>query len=103
MVPHTPSRLSVDTKMRSPLLSEVMMTPRTPSTTATPTATTPTTPRPEEVAKEEPLTPKPSREFIRYSAVSFSTNFYLQATVTGQRKTLATCEEGCGSGDEPGA
>lgn len=38
------------------------MTPRTPPTTATPTVTTPTTPRPDEVAKEDPLTPKPSRE-----------------------------------------
>ena len=47
--------------MRSPLLSEVMTPPHAPPTTATPTVTTPTTPRQDEVVKEEPITPKPSR------------------------------------------
>ena len=45
--------------MRSPLLSEVV-TPQTPPTTTTPTVTTPTTPGLDEVAKEEPVTPKQS-------------------------------------------
>lgn len=60
---HATPRLTIDgdkTKMRSPLLSEVIA-PQTPPTASTPTATTPTTPGQDERMKEEPLSPKTTR------------------------------------------
>lgn len=62
-VAHTTPRLTIDgdkTKMRSPLLSEVIA-PQTPPTASTPTVTTPTTPGQDERIKEEPLSPKTTR------------------------------------------